>query len=216
MPRIITSPTLEAQTLVIASVVRAGVSSVDLQKRLNQALESKSADYYINIGCGLDFPCFTWGAFVSISKKRMASVVRKMTFYGHSSLEGLITHIEQFITSDMEEWYAAMTENPAPITIMTISSKRSAASAPPTDLVPGDRVLVVNPDPDYGGACIAAGFDAAYLVKAVDGIRLQVECRLPLMRDPMPLDACEVIKTDRLPWWDEQAKAAESPKQQPD
>lgn len=67
----------------------------------------------------------------------------------------------------------------------------------------GDRVLVTKPDPEYGCACIASSYDAAYLVKSVsdDGKKLHIETRLVGMAEPMPIDAVEVTKTDRLPWW---------------
>jgi hypothetical protein len=72
-----------------------------------------------------------------------------------------------------------------------------------TDYKVGDRVFVTHPDPDYGCACIAAAFKAAYLVTEVslDGKRLLIETRLPGMVDDMPIDSDEVTKTDQLPWW---------------
>lgn len=72
-------------------------------------------------------------------------------------------------------------------------------------IVVGDRVEVRSPDPEYGCGCIMAGYDAAYLVKRVEGKNLYLETRLPLLKslDPVLATVDEVVKVDRQPWWEE-------------
>lgn len=67
----------------------------------------------------------------------------------------------------------------------------------------GDCVEVVKPDPEYGIGCMAAGYDAAYRVTRVEGSRLYIETRLPLLCDPILVTIDEVRKSTRKPWWEE-------------
>lgn len=71
----------------------------------------------------------------------------------------------------------------------------------PRDIKPGDTVEVVKPDPDYGIACILAGYDAAYLVERVEGDKLWLETRLPLFDKPVFVTVQECVKSSRQPWW---------------
>lgn len=68
----------------------------------------------------------------------------------------------------------------------------------------GDRVEVVHPDPEHGCGCIAAGYDAAYVVVKVEARQLWVETRLPFVRDPVAFGFAEVKKVQRRPWWDQE------------
>lgn len=66
----------------------------------------------------------------------------------------------------------------------------------------GDRVEVVHPDPEHGGGCIAAGYDAAYVVVKIEARQLWVETRLPMISDPLMVTIDEVKKVAKKPWWD--------------
>ncbi len=73
----------------------------------------------------------------------------------------------------------------------------------------GDRVEVVRPDPEYGVACILAGYNAAYLVVAVREHVLKLETRLAGMPDNTIVYLREVVKVDRKPWWEETRTGAQ-------
>lgn len=64
----------------------------------------------------------------------------------------------------------------------------------------GDRVRVDHPD-ESGVSCILAGYDAAYLVMAVDGHKLTIQTRVAGVGDVV-VYAHEVTQTDERPWWE--------------
>lgn len=73
-----------------------------------------------------------------------------------------------------------------------------------TAIAVGDTIEIVRPDPEHGNGCIAAGYDAAYLVTAVDDDQVWAETRLPFLRDPIAFGHGEVKKSRRRPWWEPQ------------
>lgn len=81
--------------------------------------------------------------------------------------------------------------------------KKREPNIPDMSIVVGDCVLVTHPDPDYWCAVIAAGYDAAYLVKRVDGDKLCLDIRFPALDELPYIERKEVTKTTRRPWWEE-------------
>ncbi len=60
----------------------------------------------------------------------------------------------------------------------------------------------MKPDPEYGIACILAGYDAAYLVVGVRDDVLKLETRIAGMPDNTIIQLREVIKVEDRPWWE--------------
>jgi len=63
-------------------------------------------------------------------------------------------------------------------------------------------VRVTKPDPEYGVACILAGYDAAYLVVAVRDDVVKLETRLAGMPGNVIMKLDEVTRVEEKPWWE--------------
>ncbi len=90
---------------------------------------------------------------------------------------------------------------------MNKSDTVAPSKAPQPVISVGDRVKVTRPDPEYGIACILAGYKAAYLVVAVRDNVLKLETRITGMPDNTIIYAGEVTKVEDRPWWEKTGEA---------